>query len=165
MFYPSKVLLRSNFYTELDRGQWSIKNPSFFDSGNRSAIFGTPKMTKMTPFWPFWGYQKWHFGCPNQNSETTFKDQTSPQNPQIDTLGTQIGPRKVTFGHFLDFEYLAPISAVFTVQNGEFFQRKTPMAKHFFLLSNFFQVILRYKDRKKSHHQTDFCIFLFGATA
>ena len=24
-------------------------------------------------FWLFWGYQKWHFGCPNQNSKTTFQ--------------------------------------------------------------------------------------------
>ena len=54
-------------------------------------------------FWSFWGYQKWHFGCPNQNSETTFIDQNHPQNPQKDTLGTQIGPRKVIFGHFIDF--------------------------------------------------------------
>ena len=29
-------------------------------------------------------------------------DQTSPQK---DTLGTQIGPQKVIFGHFIDFEY------------------------------------------------------------
>ena len=40
-----------------------------------------------------------------QNSETTFIDQTSPHHPQKDTLGTQIGPRKVIFGHFIDFEY------------------------------------------------------------
>ena len=29
--------------------------------------------------------------------------QIPPQNPQKDTLGTQIGPRKVIFGHFIDF--------------------------------------------------------------
>ena len=29
--------------------------------------------------------------------------QTSPQNLQYDTLGTQIRPRKVIFGHFIDF--------------------------------------------------------------
>ena len=28
------------------------------------------------PFWPFWGYQKWHFGCPNQKSKTTFIDRS-----------------------------------------------------------------------------------------
>jgi len=28
---------------------------------------------------------KMHFGCPNQNSETTFIDQTNPQSPQKDT--------------------------------------------------------------------------------
>ena len=50
----------------------------------------------------FWGYQKWHGAwCPNQNSESTFIDQNHPQNPQKDTLGTQIGPRKVIFSHFL----------------------------------------------------------------
>ena len=54
-------------------------------------------------FWSFWGYQKWHFGCPNQNSESTFIDQNHPQNPQKDTLGTQIGPRKVIFSHFFYF--------------------------------------------------------------
>ena len=72
-------------------------------------------MARMTLFWPFGGYQKWHFGCPNQNSETTFIDQTSPQNPQKDALGTQIGPRKVIFGHFIDLNILAPISAVLTL--------------------------------------------------
>jgi len=54
-------------------------------------------------FGPFWGYQKWHFGCPNQNSETTFRDPNHPQNPQLDHLGTQIGPRKVIFGYFIEF--------------------------------------------------------------
>ena len=49
-----------------------------FDSGTRSAIFGTPK---------------------NQNSESTFIN----PNPQKGTLGTQIGPRKVIFSHFIDF--------------------------------------------------------------
>ena len=29
--------------------------------------------------------------------------QSSPQNPQKDTSGTQIGPRKVIFGHFAFF--------------------------------------------------------------
>ena len=32
-----------------------------------------------------------------------FIDQNHPQNPQKDTLGTQIGPRKEIFGHFIDF--------------------------------------------------------------
>ena len=36
-------------------------------------------------------------------SETTFIEQNHPQNPQKDTLETQIGPRKVIFGHFIDF--------------------------------------------------------------
>ena len=33
----------------------------------------------------FWqnGYKKWHFGCPNENSKTTFISQTSPKNDEI----------------------------------------------------------------------------------
>ena len=37
---------------------------------------------KMTPFWSFWGYQKWRFGCPNQNSETTFQYKLAPKTPK-----------------------------------------------------------------------------------
>ena len=29
-----------------------------------------------------------------------------PQNPQLDHLGTQIGPQKVIFGHFVNFAYV-----------------------------------------------------------
>ena len=30
----------------------------------------------------FWGYQKWHFGCPNQNSKTTFQYKLAPKTPK-----------------------------------------------------------------------------------
>ena len=63
----------------------------------------------------FWGYQKWHLGCPNQNSERTFIDQNHPQNPQKDTLGTQIGPRKVIFSHFFYFVHF-PIEIPIVVE-------------------------------------------------
>ena len=33
--------------------------------------------------------------------------QTSPQNPQVSTLGTQIRPRKVIFGNFIDFGHFS----------------------------------------------------------
>ena len=47
---------------------------------NKSPFFMyAPKMAKMTPFKPFWGYQKWYFGCPNQNSETTFQYKLAPK--------------------------------------------------------------------------------------
>ena len=36
----------------------------------------------MALFQPFWGYQKWHFGCPNQNSETTFQYKLAPKTPK-----------------------------------------------------------------------------------
>ena len=61
-------------------------------------FIGTPKIAKNTQNGRFGGYRKWHLGCPNQNSETTSIDQNHPQK---DTFGTQIGPRKVIFGHFL----------------------------------------------------------------
>ena len=33
--------------------------------------------------WPHSGTKKWHFGCPNKNSETTFISPTSPKNDGI----------------------------------------------------------------------------------
>ena len=82
--------------------------------GGRGPPFGTPKMTKMTPFWPFW-----HFECPNQNSKTTFQYKLAPN-----TLGTQIGPRKVISGHFAFFD----IFTSFSLEHGPFFQLKIPPA-------------------------------------
>ena len=64
-----------------------------------------PQNGKNGPFLPFWGYKKWHFGCPNQNSETTFRDPNHPQNPHFETLRSFFGPRKVIFGHFVNFAY------------------------------------------------------------
>ena len=74
---------------------WGVCFLEFFDSVTRSAISGTPKMAKTTPILPFVGYQKWHFGCPNQKIPENRPPQTSPQNPQLNTLGNQIEPRKV----------------------------------------------------------------------
>ena len=67
-------------------------------------FFVPPKRQKWAVF-AVWGYKKWHFGCLNQNSETTFRDPNHPQNPQLDTLVTFFGPRKVIFGHFVNFAY------------------------------------------------------------
>ena len=57
----------------------------------------------MTHFGGFGGYQKWHFRCPNQKIPENRPPQTNPQNPQSGTIGTQIRPRKVIFGNFIDF--------------------------------------------------------------
>ena len=38
----------------------------------------TPKMGNFGCFRLFWGYQKWPFGCPNQNSKTTFQHKYPP---------------------------------------------------------------------------------------
>ena len=130
------------------RGFWGLvcieKWSQNIDSDTRSAISSTPKMAKMTPFWAFGGYQKWRFGCPNQNSETI---QTSPQNPQKDTLGTQIGPQKVIFGHFAFFEYFY---LIFPWARAIFFNFKSHHLKFISGLSNFFQVIYMYKHSEKN---------------
>ena len=73
-----------------------------FDSGTRSAIFGTPKMAKMTPFWGFGGYQKWHFRCPNQKSETTFQYKLAPKTPKK-PREPKSALEKMIFGHFAFF--------------------------------------------------------------
>ena len=41
----------------------------------------TPKMGHFGCFWLFWVYQKWHFGCPNQNSKTIFQHKYPPKIP------------------------------------------------------------------------------------
>ena len=52
--------------------------------------FGHPKCHFLVPeyghFWqkcPSLRAQKWHFGCPDENSETTFISQTSPKKDGI----------------------------------------------------------------------------------
>ena len=72
----------------------------------------------MGHFWLFWGYQKWHFGCPNQNSKTTFQY----KYPHLDTLGTVLDPGKVIFGHFFYFGHFPieiPIEAKKIYKHGK----------------------------------------------
>ena len=72
-------------------------------------MFGIPKMAKhwvILAILAILGVpKKGTLGCPNQNSKIIFLDLVHPENPTytVDTLGTQIGPRKVIFGHFIDF--------------------------------------------------------------
>ena len=80
-------------------------------------------------------------------SESKFWDhfsiQTSPQNPQNDTLGTQIGPRKVIFGHFAFFEYFYRIFFEHSLSTGRIFQMQTPSSKStFFWVKLFFLAYL-----------------------
>ena len=41
-----------------------------------------PKWLKLPHFGGSGGYQKWHFGCPNQNFETTFRYKLAPKIPK-----------------------------------------------------------------------------------
>ena len=47
---------------------------------NEVKISKKRKMANL--FWPFQGYQKWHFGCPKQTSETTFQYKLAPKTPK-----------------------------------------------------------------------------------
>ena len=67
----------------------------------------------------------WYFDTLNFDTFGTSKMNKNDQNdPQKDTLGTQVGPPKVNFGHFIDFGHF-PIEAEKTTTMG----RKGPRAK------------------------------------
>ena len=51
----------------------------------------------MTHFGRFGGYRKWHLGCPNQNSKTTFQCKYPPLKPPFRHFGNHFGPRKSDF--------------------------------------------------------------------
>ena len=55
--------------------------PICFTSNSKTAFLVPPKTPKMGHFGCFWifkGHRKWHFGCPNQNSKTTFQYKYPP---------------------------------------------------------------------------------------
>ena len=62
---------------------------------------------------------------PVSNLKTTFTDQNHPQK---DTLGTQIGPCKMIFGHFIDFGHFV-IEIPIEVKKNTNMGRKGPRAK------------------------------------
>ena len=62
-----------------------------------------PKMSHFGCFWLFLGYRKWHFGCPNQNSKTTFQYKYPPKPPIRHFGGNYFGPRKSDFWPFYCF--------------------------------------------------------------
>ena len=72
----------------------------------------------MTHFGLFGGYRKWHLGCPNQNSKTTFQHKYPPKNPQLDTLEAILDSGKVIFGHFIDFGHF-PIEIPIKAKNSQ----------------------------------------------
>ena len=120
-------------------GFWGL----VYKSGLRILIRATEVPFLVTPKW---GCQKWRFGCPNQNSETTFQYKLAPKTSKKDTLGTQIGPRKVIFGHFAFFEYFYLIFFEHSLSTGRIFQMQTPSSKStFFWVKLFFPGFLMYR--------------------
>ena len=69
-----------------------------------------------------------HFGCPNQNSKTTFNTNTPPKTPHLDTLGTILDPRKVIFDHFIYFGHF-PIEILIEAKKSTDMGRKGRRAK------------------------------------
>ena len=51
---------------------------------NKSLRFSNDKSKngQKDPVLAILGYQKWHFGCPNQKSKTTFQHKLAPKTPQ-----------------------------------------------------------------------------------
>ena len=84
---------------------------------NEVKIFKKRKMAKA----PFLVPPKW--------PKRPLSIQTSPQNPKKDTLGTQIGPRKVIFSHFAFFWYIFLIFFEHSLSTGRIFQMQTPSSK------------------------------------
>jgi len=60
-----------------------IKVVSEFSSGHPKCHFWAHKDGHFCQKCPYLGTKKWHFGCPNENSKTTFISPTSPKNDGI----------------------------------------------------------------------------------
>ena len=115
----------------------------------------------MGHFGRFGGYQKWHLGCPNQNSKTTVQYKYPLLNPHLDFLGTILDPGKVIFGHFIYFGHF-PIEIPMHLQicifrpqgvlKSKKFQKK-PTLKFNFTLKNMWGSSSNFKltFRLKSH--------------
>ena len=116
--------MAKNHFSRADFGSWgdflgaSLYWSQNFDSGTWSAIFGTPKMAKMTPFWGIGGYQKWHFGCPNQNSKTTFQYKLAPKTPKK----TPQEPKSDLESDFCLFYQFCIFLSHFPISTDHFFQ-------------------------------------------
>ena len=59
-----------------------------------------PRIRRKWVVFALLGTKKWDFGCPNQNSETTFRDPKHQQNQHLDTLGTFLALEKCFFAFF-----------------------------------------------------------------
>ena len=87
-----------------------------------------------------------------------FSIQTNPQNPQKDTSGTQIGPRKVIFGHFAFFWYfylIFPLARALFFKSISTHQKLTPDKKEFF------PSLQTHKPKKKTLAHFQISIFAF----
>ena len=87
------------------------------------------------------------------------KIQSSPQNPQKDTSGTQIGPRKVIFGHFAFFWYfylIFPLARALFFKSISTHQKLTPDKEE-----NFSQLLKHLNQRKNTSLTTNFHFYHF----
>ena len=125
----------------------------------QSAIFSTPKMAKNDPVLDILGVPKMALRVPESKFRNHFSIQTRPQNPQKDTSGTRIGPRKVIFGHFAFFWYfylIFPLARALFFKSISTHQKLTPDKKEIFS-----QLLKHQNQRKNTSPLTNFhfCYF------
>ena len=84
------------FWGDVGVKKWS----PFLDSGTRSPIFGHLKMPKV----PIFRCPKMGLRAPESKNGDHFFTRTPPQNGGLGICFMCL-PRKVIFGHFIDFEY------------------------------------------------------------
>ena len=114
-------------------------------------------MLKNDPILVILGVPKMVLRVPESKFRNHFSIQTSPQNPQKDTSGTQIGPRKVIFGHFAFFWYfylIFPLARALFFKSISTHQKLTPDKKE-----NFSQLLKHLNQRKNTSPMTNYHFF------
>ena len=86
------------------RCSWKNQHWNQFQNPTRiyNYCLSVQKSRSMLCFCQFWGTEN---GISGARIKDHFSIQTSPHDPQKATSGTKIGPRKVIFGHFINFAY------------------------------------------------------------
>ena len=110
-------------------------------------------------FLRFWVYQKWHFGCPNQNCKTTFQYKLAPKTPKK----TPQEPKSDLEKSFLAILRFFDIFTSFSLEHGPFFSTLNPTSLNSFLdFHTFSRSFLWLKTAKKLSSVKIFPFFCLG---
>ena len=135
----TKCKITKNHFLRADSGSWGgflgVLGASLYWKVVSEFWFGHPKCHFWYPPNPqngvilaILGVPKMALRVPESKFRDHFSIQTSPQNLQKDTSGTQIGPRKVIFGHFAFFWYFG---AIFQATRAIFFKIESHQLNQF----------------------------------